>query len=313
MLSAKEPVKPDYSLKLYPQGQNVDLGIVENGVNVTLGPGDTNGEAHEIRTDAGVDYYRDEASIDLYLPKKCNGQMVLVLPGGGYQGLSFVNEGYYVADWFTRRGIAACVVTYRLPCGHWSVPLNDVQNAMRYCRHHSEEWGIKQIGVIGFSAGGHLAASASTLFVDEVTRPDFSILFYPVITFHGEVNITRDNLIGPFTTWCNEGMSVKLFNERKAQYETLLEHYSIENQVNAITPPTFITMSMDDSMVPVLEHGMKMIEALQRQGVRVEVACYPTGEHGYGFTTSEFGDDHIKEYRDSLTRALEQWLEALRK
>ena len=125
----------------------------------------------------------DLARVDLYFPKKPNGQMVVVCPGGGYVKLSTYGEGQYVADWMLSKGITVAVVKHRLPDGHWNVPLEDVHNVFRYCRAHAQEWKVNQIGVIGFSAGGHLAARVSNLFVDAATRPDFSILIYPVITF----------------------------------------------------------------------------------------------------------------------------------
>lgn len=99
----------------------------------------------------------DLARVDLYFPKKPNGQMVVVCPGGGYVKLSTYGEGQHVADWMLSKGITVAVVKHRLPNGHWTVPLEDVHNAFRYCRAHAEEWKVKQIGVIGFSAGGHLA------------------------------------------------------------------------------------------------------------------------------------------------------------
>ena len=124
--------------------------------------------------------------------------MVISCPGGSYYNLSTWNEGVYLAKWMNDRGIACAVVKYRLPNGHWKVPLQDVQNAFRYCRFHAKEWGVSQIGVIGFSAGGHLASTVSTMYVDAVTKPDFSILIYPVISFSENVTHkgTKDNLIG---------------------------------------------------------------------------------------------------------------------
>ncbi len=171
-------LRPNMTLALYPEGQKVNKGIEENGKTITLGPGESNkiAEPEEMKASGTMSKVGDNARIDIYLPKKPNGQMIVVCPGGGYKNLSTFNEGAYVADWLVKRGISVCVVKYRLPNGHWNVPLNDVQNAFRYCRAHAQEWGVNQIGVMGFSAGGHLAASASTLFVDTVTRPDCSHL-----------------------------------------------------------------------------------------------------------------------------------------
>ena len=123
---------------------------------------------------------------DLYFPKNPNGQMVVMCPGGGYAVVCTYGEGLYAAEWLLERGITVAVAKHRMPNGHWTVPLDDMQEIFRYCRAHAAEWGVNKIGVMGYSAGGHLAASVSTLYVDDVTRPDFSILFYPVITFEGE-------------------------------------------------------------------------------------------------------------------------------
>ena len=247
-VQAYELVKPDMTLKLYPKGQGVDLGIVENGQAITLGPIEPNGlnGANTVNDRGNVGNIGDDAYIDIYIPKKCNGQMIVVCPGGGYSNCSAANEGSRVADWCTKRGIAVCVVLYRMPNGHCKLPLRDVQNAFRYCRHHASEWGVKQIGVMGFSAGGHLAASASTLFVDDVTRPDFSVLIYPVITFeeltHGG---TRVNLIGPKPS------------RRDVTY------YSLENQVSANTPETILLLSADDGAVNP-ENSINYYSAMQR-------------------------------------------------
>ncbi|MBQ2198650.1 MAG: alpha/beta hydrolase, partial [Bacteroidales bacterium] len=101
----------------------------------------------------------DSARFDLYFAKEPNGKMVIICPGGAYWFDAVVTEGAYVAEWLNSQGISAAVVKYRLPYGHWNVPLTDVQNVFRYCRYHAAEWGVKQIGVMGFSAGGHLAAT----------------------------------------------------------------------------------------------------------------------------------------------------------
>lgn len=224
---------PTRVVHLYPKGQQVDEGIVENGVRITLGPGETN------RTDTTEFYWDrdgslnavgDSARIVLYLPQlnspaeqatkatgtersiniaankdnlnslagrtvggggkdeaKDNaapgtGQLILVCPGGGYNELMYRSEGTYAAQVLTAKGYAVGIVCYRMPTGNGELPLRDVQNAFRYCRYHAKEWGISQIGIMGMSAGGHLAAMASTCWTDAATRPDFAILFYPVVS-----------------------------------------------------------------------------------------------------------------------------------
>lgn len=293
-VQAYELVKPDMTLKLYPKGQGVDLGIVENGQAITLGPIEPNGlsGANTVNDRGNVGNIGDDAYIDIYIPKKCNGQMIVVCPGGGYSNCSAANEGSRVADWCTKRGIAVCVVLYRMPNGHCKLPLRDVQNAFRYCRHHASEWGVKQIGVMGFSAGGHLAASASTLFVDDVTRPDFSVLIYPVITFeeltHGG---TRLNLIGPKPS------------RRDVTY------YSLENQVSANTPETIILLSADDGAVNP-ENSINYYRAMQRCGVPGELHIFTSGGHGWGFTTVEnSGRDGLGDQRADFFQILGRWLD----
>ena len=287
-------VEPDYTLLLYPQGQNIDAGIVENGVAVTLGPSESNGWEGSLVNTKGrpevYDHVADGARMEIYVPKKCNGQMVVVCPGGAYWNVCAKHEGYTVAEWFLERNIATCVLIYRLPNHHNNVPLRDVQNAFRYCRYHAGEWGVKQIGVMGFSAGGHLAASASTLFVDEITRPDFSILVYPVITFEEFVTHrgTRDNLLP------------------EKQTSELVEYYSLENRVNRNTPAAFLVLSADDAAVPA-ENSIRYYRAMQKYGVPGELHILSAGGHGWGFPRE--GGSLSKGEREDLYRTLSRWLE----
>lgn len=254
------------------------------------------------------------ARFDLYFPKKPNGQMVIVCPGGGYGIVSSYNEGLYVADWMLSKGITVAVVKYRLPNGHWEVPLTDVQNTFRYCRAHAEEWGVSQIGVMGFSAGGHLACSASNLFVDDVTRPDFSILMYPVITFgpatHGG---TKKSLIGPESRWNDRSKSVSDWEKDMAQYAELQRRYTLENQVSENTPVTFLAHCTDDSVVPVINSIMYYTRLVDK-GVPAEMHIYPAGGHGWGFSSEKFvgkGNDRFIYARQEFEKSLERWLKGL--
>lgn len=259
----------------------------------------------------------DLARCDLYFPKKPNGQMVVVCPGGGYGIVSSYNEGTYVADWFLSKGITVCVVKYRLPNGHWEVPLTDVQNAFRYCRSHAQEWGVDQIGVMGFSAGGHLAASATNLYVDDVTRPDFSILIYPVISLeHGITHEgTRRRLIGKDEIWNNKDVKVAEYEAAQKRHVELLQHYTLQNQVTENTPVSFIAHCTDDTVVPVvnsIDYYMNLIECK----VPVEMHIFPKGGHGWGFSSEKFkgkGNDVFSYARPQFEASLERWLKDLRK
>lgn len=295
MLLTSAAIKPDITLKLYPDGQDVDKGIA-------LGPGESNkitAEMEEIHRHVYENV--TDPFINIYLPEKCNGQMLIICPGGGYKNVWSVHEGELVAEWAVKRGIAACVVIYRLPNRHPAVPLTDVQNAFRYCRANAAEWGVRQIGVAGFSAGGHLAAMASTLFVDNITKPDFSILVYPVIsllddnTSHGG---TRVNLIGG-----------------DAAAETR-EYYSLEKRVTPMTPPAFIALSQNDSAVKI-DNSILYYQALSRNGVSGELHIYTKGGHGWGFGKRypENPDcpDNLGEQRADFDAALERWLDYILK
>lgn len=285
-------IQPTLTVRLYPQGQNTDLGIVENGVALTLGPGESNGLTgpEECAENGNISNINDEARLDIYIPAECNGQMVINCPGGGYLINSSYNEGSRAADWFAARGIACCVVKYRIPNQHRTVPLTDVQNAFRYCRAHAAEWGVRQIGVMGYSAGGHLAGSASTMFVDQVTRPDFSVLVYPVITM--EQGVTHNGTMRRLT----------------AEDPALREYYSLENRVGADTPKTLLMLSADDNIVAP-ENSLRYYRKLLEHKVSSEIHIFTSGGHGWGFSTSQYGKDELGDaQRAEFFTILERWL-----
>ena len=241
------------------------------------------------------------ARFDLYFPKESNGKMIIVTPGGGYNCVCHYIEGIYAADWFVERGYTVAVVKYRLPNGDSRIPLSDVHNVFRYAREHQEEWGVDKIGVIGFSAGGHLAASVSTLYVDEATRPDFSILVYPVISVtepFGHV-YTGQKLIGDY-------------GQRRVSDPEALEYdqykFTLSNMVTADTPPTFMVLTSDDKEVNPL-NSLSYYEALVGCGVPSELHIYQHGIHGFGFNYYKFTDDDwLYDARDNYFQALERWL-----
>ncbi|MCD7963337.1 MAG: alpha/beta hydrolase [Rikenellaceae bacterium] len=199
--------------------------------------------------------------------EKNTGAAVLICPGGGYARLSMDNEGHKFARWLASHGINAIVLKYRMPNGNHEVPLSDAKQAIRIIRSSAAEWGINpgKIGVAGFSAGGHLASTLSTHF-DAETRPDFSILFYPVITMdetftHGG---SRSNLLGKTPT---------------KEMEIL---YSNDKQVSSHTPSSILLHSDDDNAVPV-RNSIDYYTALKNNGVNASLYIFPVGGHGWGF------------------------------
>ena len=255
------------------------------------------------------------ARFDIYFPAKPNGQMVIMCPGGGYAVVCTYGEGLYAAQWLLERGITVAVAKHRMPNGHWTVPLDDMQEIFRYCRANAVLWGVNKIGVMGYSAGGHLAASVSTLYVDAATRPDFSILFYPVITFEGEhvEPGTRRNLLGTEEYWNDRrSYTADEYIARQKQYAALKEHYSLEKRVDANTPPTFIVHGQADDVVPV-QNSLMYYSRLIECGVRSELQVYDSPKHGFCF----FGDELrsydwlAPEIRSSLNNSLERWLQNL--
>lgn len=302
-IQPKTDLRPTMTVLLYPEGQASGKGITENGVAITLGCHEDNGlRGEETMKESGSrSNIGEDARMDIYLPANCNGQMVIMTPGGGYKNVSTFNEGAYGSKWLTEHGIAVCVLKYRLPNTHYTVPLDDVQNAFRYCRYHAAEWGIRQIGVMGGSAGGHLSSLASVLYVDKVTRPDFAVLLYPRITLRrNEYCDTKENLLGKDKAW----------NDKVREHLNLLSYYSPDTHVTPETPPTFIVLSADDNSVPatnMIPYYSKLIE----NGVNTELHVYPAGGHGWGWSNEEIkgeGKDKFAHYRPEFETAIERWL-----
>lgn len=225
-------------------------------------------------------------SITVYRPANPNGMAIIMCPGGGYGRLAMQHEGHDMAAWLTAQGITYAVLKYRMPNGHNEVPLSDAEQAIRIVREYAKEWGINphRVGIMGASAGGHLAASLATLYSSDATRPDFQILFYPVISMIKGVTHegSRRNLIG-------ENPSTEL--EQK---------YSLERQVSPRSPQAFIMLSGDDGAVPPI-NGIGYYLALLEQKVPSTLHVYPTGGHGWGFR-----DNFI--YKRQWTEELEKWL-----
>lgn len=240
--------------------------------------------------------------LDAYLVEgKEQTAAVIICPGGAYWGLAFLHEGEDVAKWFNSLGISAFVLRYRLPDttimqNKTIGPLQDAQEAMRTVRRNAEKWNIDphKIGIMGFSAGGHLASTLSTHYNDSVyavndtisARPNFSLLIYPVISMQSEITHmgSRNNLLGE--------------NPDKS----LVKKYSNELQVDSLTPPAFLVHSMDDNAVPV-ENSIRYGLALKDSSVPCEMHIYPTGGHGYGMGKG-------KNTEATWTKACEKWMKA---
>ena len=225
-------------------------------------------------------------TITVYRPAKPNGMTILMCPGGGYARLAMNHEGHDMASWFNTQGITYAVLKYRMPNGNREVPLSDAEQAIRIIRQHAKEWGINpnQVGVMGASAGGHLAASLSTLYSSDETRPDFQILLYPVISMvpgitHGG---SRKNLLGDNPT------------------KELEDAYSLDRRVSPRSPQAFIVLSADDGAVPPM-NSIGYFLALNQQKVPVSMHIYPIGGHGWGFR------DNFT-YKRQWTEELEKWL-----
>jgi acetyl esterase/lipase len=220
----------------------------------------------------------DKPKILIYLPKENPTHMgVIVAPGGGYQHLSAQHEGADIAHWLNDHGIAAFVLQYRLgPQYHHPIELGDAQRALRLVRSRADEFGITKLGMWGFSAGGHLTATAGTHFdagnptatdpIDRQTsRPDFLVLAYAVVT-----------LTPPY----DHGGSLKALLGDNPD-PALVDLLSDEKQVTAQTPPTFIYATTDDHSVPVM-NSIMFYEALIKAGVPAEMHIFQHGAHGSG-------------------------------
>jgi acetyl esterase/lipase len=276
------------------------------------------GEIPNSQKSGDVEVYRENSGlmgyglvqnpdIKVFLPTKRNatGQAVIICPGGGYQGLAYDLEGLDYAKFMNTIGVAGIVLKYRLPISKSNVvpyksPLMDVQRAIRITRFNAAKWNINpgKIGVMGSSAGGHLASTVGTHFdygnpdakdsIDRVScRPDFMILMYPVITFTQPSmhKGSRDNLLG------------------KAPNPELDKEFSNELQVKKDTPPTFIVLADDDTGVPA-ENSVLFYEALRKNKIPAEMHIYAQGGHGFGLGVN-------KPELEFWPQACHQWLKWL--
>jgi len=238
-------------------------------------------------------------TLTVFLPEenKSNGTAVVICPGGGYSHLAMDKEGFKVARWLNTLGITAFVLKYRLPNDDIMInktigPLQDAQEAIRIVRRNAKKYNIdpEKVGVMGFSAGGHLASTLSTHYNDKVyfhdnisAKPNFSILMYPVISMNENITHkgSKNNLLGDSPS------------------EDLIDYYSNEKQIDSLTPPTLLVHSNDDKVVPI-DNAVNYYLELRNNGVSAEAHFYEKGGHGFGLG--------VNETSPHWTAQCEQWL-----
>lgn len=284
------PMKKTFVLLVVPifvcsmsivSGQPAIMKVWPNGAPGSIANPGYEEETITIETGANRMTKVIEPTISICLPPKerATGTAIVICPGGGYARLAMDNEGSDIATWINEVGIACILLKYRLPSDEIMKdksigPLQDIQEAIRIVRRNAKDWNIAphKIGVMGFSAGGHLAACASTMFDQKVydcdttsARPDFSILVYPVITMQSE--------------FAHSGSREKLLGAHPDQ--ELIDHFSNELQVKQITPIAFIVHAADDKSVPV-QNSLMYFQALKSKNIPVELHIFENGGHGFG-------------------------------
>lgn len=233
----------------------------------------------------------EQPSLRVFLPapELATGRAVVACPGGGYSGLAVNHEGYDWAPYFNKQGIALIVLKYRMPKGDRTLPISDAEAAMKMVRDSADVWNLNpnDIGIMGSSAGGHLASTIAT-HAPEALRPNFQILFYPVITMDKSFTHmgSHDNLLG------------------KDAFADLEKEFSNEKQVTKETPRAFIVYSDDDKVVPPA-NGVNYYLALNKKGVPSVLHIYPTGGHGWGIR-----EDFL--YKSEMQNELTSWLRSFK-
>jgi acetyl esterase/lipase len=231
------------------------------------------------------------AQMVCFLPSQPSGKAVVGVPGGGYSMLSNTHEGTLASDWMNQQGIAYFVVNYRLPNGDRTKPIGDVEQGMRIVRDSAAVWGINphDVGIMGFSAGGHLASVISTHSAFDV-RPDFTILFYPVISMDERVT--------------HKWSCRNFLGEEGQKDPNLVREFSTDKAVRRhLTPPACIIMASDDRLVPPVTNGVQYYSAMRNVGNECSMLIYPTGDHGFGFGP-------WFKYHDEMLNDLGSWLQA---
>lgn len=283
-----------------PEGRVVATAITAKGLSAAItqlaaskdievrhlwenGAPSDNGFTEETGDDMHSSFVTDP-TLTIYRAKNPNGMAVLSCPGGGYWDVWHGSEGHNLAKWYNDQGITYAVLKYRLPNGHNEIPLEDAHRAMQIMRSLQGEYGFTKLGIQGFSAGGHLAATTATHYTDRVERPDFQILFYPVISLDPSFTHmgTHLNLLG------------------KNAPKELVDKYSNEKCVTTDTPPAFIFANTDDGLVPV-RNSLEYYNALIANGVSASLHIYPDGGHGWCANAGWY-------YRETWLNELKAWL-----
>lgn len=265
---------------VFPQNnqKEFDLDLWPNGLP------NTNGIDH-LPFDDEVRNYKPSLRVFLPSEELSTGRVIIACPGGGYQGLAYQHEGYDWAPFFNKLGIAYVVLKYRMPKGMKEVPFSDAEEAIRVVKEMAGKWNINpnDIGIMGSSAGGHLASTIATHIKPEL-RPAFQVLFYPVITMD--------------RTFTHKGSRNNLLGENISQ--ELEDLYSNEKQVTSETPRAFIVFSDDDNVVPT-PNGVYYYLALKKNNVPASLFIYPSGGHGWG-CRNDF------KYHKEMVQDLKSWL-----
>lgn len=238
-----------------------------------------------------------QSEITVYLPNataaaNANGRAIVDCPGGGYSHLAMNHEGHDWAEFYNEQGIAYVVLKYRMPNGDREIPLGDAYQAIRTVRDSCKVWHINpnNVGIQGFSAGGHLASAVSTHAPFEV-RPDFSILFYPVISMDERLS--------------HKGSCVGFLGEKRTDEKQVKEWSSDQAVRRHLTPPAILILANDDRVVPPATNAAAYYTAMRRAGNNCSMFCYPSGGHGFGFR------DNWR-YHELMKAELRQWLADLK-
>ena len=214
--------------------------------------------------------FAEGARLTAYLPAQPSGRAIVDLPGGGYSHLAVDHEGHQWADWMNRQGIAFFVLEYRMPKGDRTIPLTDAYRAMTTVRDSATAWRVNpyDVGIMGFSAGGHLASAGST-HAPWAARPNFSILFYPVVSMDERVT--------------HKGSCANFLGAEGMKDQRLIQQWSNDACVRRhLTPPACVILSTDDRVVPPVTNGVAYYSAMRRAGNNCALYAYPSGGHGYG-------------------------------